>query len=212
MKIPPCVVTVTFVDCKELPCRVGMKGYQHHRSFCPQSRSDEYIYVSVESRPLRLSFVHLARPSLLPTARACVSHIDKALTYQPDTPIKGNCEGEASEVTGWGQKTEKNQTPCCCQGAGDRSDLACNVVPLSGTICSHSPELWLFPAARPEAPEMPLAWWEEAALSFLPQKKKSERSACAQQQNGWRHLLNRASSMNLLNKSICLCFQTGISF
>jgi len=32
-----------------------------------------------------------------------------SLTYQPDAPLKGNCEGEADEVMGWGQKMEEKE-------------------------------------------------------------------------------------------------------
>ena len=88
-----------------------MKGYRHHCLFCPKSRGDEYIYTSVESRPLSMSFVHLAPPSLLPTARPYVSHIDKACLWHinPMPLIKGNCEGGTFEVVGWGHKMEKKQ-------------------------------------------------------------------------------------------------------
>lgn len=55
-----------------------------------------------------------------------------------------------AEVIKW-----RTETPCCCQGAGYWLDLARDIVPLSGTIYSHSPELWLFPGAQPEAPEAP---------------------------------------------------------
>lgn len=112
-----CVLSLSLGELQRTDKQAVREGHWHHCSVCPKSSSGDCIHTSVKSWALCVSFVHLTSPSLLPTARAFVSHIHRVYLwhFSPDKPINGSCEGDHLWDHGLrSQNGEETETPWCC--------------------------------------------------------------------------------------------------